>query len=77
MSFPSQSQVEFTTPKNHELEALNMASQIAKATYKEEAFQQMLRSLRLLQVYFESHPDPVALRVVTTSIAIAEDAQKP
>tara|TARA_R110000868_G_scaffold219813_1_gene470887 strand:+ start:206 stop:445 length:240 start_codon:yes stop_codon:yes gene_type:complete len=79
MSFDTQSQVEFTTPKNAELQAVSMATQIAKAHYKEEAYQTMLTSLRLLQVHFEKHPTTesiAALAVVTSTITVAEYALK-
>lgn len=48
-------------------------------SYKEEALQHILTSLRLLQGYFEkrsSDETAAAMRVVITSIELAEDALK-
>ena len=79
MSFDTQKQVEYTTPKNAELQAVSIAEQMTRDDYKNEAYQSMLTSLRLLQVHFEKHPtrDSIAaLAVVTSTIAVAEYALK-
>ena len=79
MSFDTQKQVEFSTPKNAELAAVSIAKQITRDAYKNEAYQTMLTSLRLLQVHLEKHPTTdsfAALLVVTSTIAVAEYALK-